>query len=595
MNPKYFLVFLFFLQLSIHAQQVKIHSHNDYNQDVPFWHAFSNGLSSIEADIFLKDDVLYVTHDEKDIQMVRTLENLYLDPIRNAIELNLLSDQELQLLIDIKSKAEPTLQKLIALLEKYPELTSRENLHFVISGNRPPTSEYPNYPNFISFDYQSLEPIRIPEVLKKVDLISLNFRTYSKWNGKGRLTHADYERVRNVVDAAHALGKPFRFWGTPDSKSAWKAFADIGIDYINTDLPGPATAYLNNLKSRVYTNHLTSTIYTPTFKTDQQQLPVKNVILLIGDGNGLAQISAATLANGGALSLTQLKSIGLLKTQSADDFTTDSAAAATALATGKKTNNRAIGTDTLGQTITNLVELLGKKGFSTGLITTDEITGATPASFYAHRTDRSDNSGIFQDLQKSELTLLIGGGGAMAEDSLLQNTGIEILTSLESLGNSKANRVGYFLSESGVPAILEGRGNDLALAIKNAIDYFSAKPLPFFLMVEGAQIDSYGHENKVGGIITEGIDFDKAITEALKFADASGNTLVIVTADHETSGFSIPQGNMSNSTIEGDFTTDDHTGIMVPIFSYGPQSNRFQGVYENTEVFEKIIQTLGFD
>ena len=242
-----------------------------------------------------------------------------------------------------------------------------------------------------------------------------------------------------------------------------------------------------------------------------------------------------------------------------------------------------------------MVELLGEKGFSTGLITTDEITGATPASFYAHRTDRSDNSGILQDLQKSKLTLLIGGGGAMAEDSLLQNTGIEILTSLASLGKSKANRVGYFLSKSGVPAILEGRGNDLALATKNAIDFLSAKPLPFFLMVEGAQIDSYGHENKVGGIITEGIDFDKAIAEALKFADVSGNTLVIVTADHETSGFSIPQGNVSSSTIEGDFTTDDHTGIMVPIFSYGPQSNRFQGVYENTEVFEKIIRTLGFD
>lgn len=595
MNPKFLLYFLFFLSLCTSAQQVKIHSHNDYEQDVPFWHAFSNGLSSIEADIFLKDDVLYVTHDEEDIQWVRTLENLYLDPIRNAIRLNLFTTQDLQLLIDIKSKAEPTLDKLLAILEKYPELTSRQNLRFVISGNRPSLADYPKYPDFISFDYQSLEPIRNPEALNKVDLISLNFRAFSRWNGKGRLTQEDYEKVHNVVDAAHALGKPFRFWATPDSKSAWKAFADMGVDFINTDLPGPAATYLKTLKSRVFKNTLSSSIYTPSFKADQQPLPVKNVILLIGDGNGLAQISAATLANGGNLSLTQLKSIGLLKTQSADDFTTDSAAAATAIATGQKTNNRAIGTDSLGQVLPNMVEILGQSGFATGLITTDQITGATPASFYAHRTDRSDISGILQDLQKTELTLLIGGGGAVAEDLLVPNTGIEILSSSEALGKSKANRAGYFFSASEVPAILDGRGNQLAQATKNALEFLSAKALPFFLMIEGAQIDSYGHENKVGGIVTEGIDFDRAIAEALKFADKSGNTLVIITADHETSGFSIPQGNMESGIIEGDFTTDDHTGIMVPIFSYGPQSNRFQGVYENTAVFKKILQALQID
>jgi alkaline phosphatase len=111
-------------------------------------------------------------------------------------------------------------------------------------------------------------------------------------------------------------------------------------------------------------------------------------------------------------------------------------------------------------------------------------------------------------------------------------------------------------------------------------------------MVEAAQIDSYGHKNEVAGIVTEGIDFDVAIAEAIKFADKTGNTLVVITADHETSGFTMPQGNMEKSMVEGDFTTDDHTATMVPIFAYGPHSQEFQGVYENNEVFHKILKVL---
>lgn len=111
-------------------------------------------------------------------------------------------------------------------------------------------------------------------------------------------------------------------------------------------------------------------------------------------------------------------------------------------------------------------------------------------------------------------------------------------------------------------------------------------------MVEGAKIDSYAHENDIGGVITEGIGFDKAITEALKFADTNPGTLVIITADHETGGLTIPQGNLEKNEIEGDFTTHDHTGMMVPIFAYGPQSLEFQGVYENNEVFHKILKVL---
>ncbi len=573
------------------AQDIKIHSHNDYYQSVPFWNAFGNGLNSIEVDIFLKNDTLYATHGEAEIRPNRTMENLYLQPIQTAISLELDGPKELQLLVDIKSESRSTLENLVSLLQNYPDIIANRNLSLVISGNRPPPREYINYPDYILFDYQSLEDAGDPEIWKKIALISLDFKGYSPWNGKGRLTARDYNVVKAAVEKAHSYGKPFRFWATPDSKSAWKAFTDLGIDFINTDKPFEASTYLKTLPDRVYYNTISSEVYNPTYVTDQKTAPVQNVILLIGDGNGLTQISSSVLASGGQLTLTQLKSIGFLKTQSADDFTTDSAAAGTALATGKKTNNRAIGLDASGQPLENITELLSEHDYETGCITTDKITGATPAAFYAHTNDRSEVEQIAADLVKSKLSLFVGGGATDFPNPQMLS-GFSMLSSLDALGQNRDARVGHFLADKEVPGVLEGRVNALAEAVTNGLEFLYAKARPFFLVVEGAQIDSYSHLNKVAGIVSEGIDFDRAVTEAVKFADKTGNTLVIVTADHETSGFSIPQGNMDKQMIEGDFTTDDHTGVMVPIFAYGPHSQEFQGVYENSEVFGKILKVL---
>ncbi len=586
-----FLMAVVQLAISQEKNEFQIHSHNDYQQEFPFWSAFSNGLSSIEVDVFLKNDTLYATHGEYEIIKNRTIESLYLQPIQKVLSIALGSQPKLQLLIDIKSEAHSSLKKLVSVLERYPDIINNEDIYIVISGNRPHHSEYGNYPDYILFDYQSLENIEDTKVWDKIALISLNFKKTSVWNGKGRLTAKDYEKVNSVIQKAHGYGKPFRFWGAPDSKTAWKAFRDLGVDFINTDMPSRAATYLKTLEQRIYHNKNISKVYIPTFVSDQKNIPIQNVILLIGDGNGLTQISSSVLANGGKLTLTQLKSIGLLKTQSADDFTTDSAAAGTALATGEKTNNRAIGVDTSKKPLLNITELLSEHDFLSGCITTDKMTGATPASFYAHQKDRSDTLEIAADLLQSKLSLFIGGG---SKD--FQNNGISkkfvVLNDISLIGQSKKDKVGYFMSETAVPSILKGRGNMLSEATRNGLQFFQNKNKPFFLMVEGAQIDSNGHLNNVSGIVSEGIDFDNAITEAIKFADKTGNTLVIVTADHETSGFSIPQGNLENNMIEGDFTTHDHTGTMIPIFAYGPHSQEFQGVYENSELFGKILKVL---
>ncbi|GAA5040835.1 hypothetical protein GCM10011506_42300 [Marivirga lumbricoides] len=565
------------------AQTYKIHSHNDYLQTVPFWKSYSVGVSSIEADVFLEKGKLLVAHDRKELSSSRSLEALYLKPLATSIELGLKPDS-LQFLIDIKSEAYTTLDAIVELLKRYPSICKNKAVKIVISGNRPKEAEYVNYPEFIYFDYQSLNSIKDQKVLDKIALISLSFKNFTGWNGKGRLTKEDLQTVKNVVDQAHALKKPFRFWGTADSKTFWYAMAELGVDYINTDKPFECHQYLNSLPARVYENAVFSEVYKPAFKVDGKDEAPKNIILLIGDGNGLSQISATAIANGGQLSLTQIKNIGLIKTHSSDDLTTDSAAGATAMATGKKVPNRAIGVDSSGNAIPNLPEILTKRGYSCGLITSDEITGATPASFYAHQKDRSMSKEILNDLKNSPIKIF--AAASSGADSSQQELGIfQIVKEIETLKTQNLPKAGYYFPLEASPAPLSD-------ALKNVVSNLASKKAPFFLMAEGAKIDSYGHANIISGLVSEGIAFDRAISEALKFADTDGNTLVLITADHETGGLSIPHGNREQNLIEAEFTTDDHTATMIPVFAYGPGSQYFRGVYENNELFNKILTVI---
>ncbi|MBU2997319.1 alkaline phosphatase [Cellulophaga baltica] len=590
---KTFFTLIFFLHLFYSFSQNKkvlIHSHNDYLQDVPFWTAYANGLNSIEADIFLVNDTLKIAHTKEEITANNNLEVLYLNPLKDALKNNIGSIDQLQLLLDVKSEPISTLNKIISVVEKYPIITHNKNIKIVISGRRPESNSYKNYPDYIWFDHQDLDTKLSPENWKKVAMVSTSFNDFSVWGGKGRLTHDDYKRVDSIIKIGKKFKKPFRFWGTPDSKTAWRTFIDLGVDVINTDQPNKCSSYIGKLAKNRKTIQNKSEIYKPNFSIDQRRKKIENIILLIGDGNGLSQISAATLANNGELTLTQLKSIGFIKTQAADDFTTDSAAAGTAIATGIKTNNRAIGTDVNGKAIKNIAEVLFDKGYKTGVITTDEITGATPAAFYAHQTDRSMVDEIANDLTKSKLHFFAGGGASIFEESSLLNK-FKLLP-LNEVKSTTSSRVGVFFSEHEVPSIIDGRKNLLSEATVAGINFLSKDKKPFFLMVEGAQIDSFGHHNNTEGIVTETIDFDTAITEAIKFADYNKETLVIITADHETSGFSVSSGDIDTHTIEGDFITYDHTATMVPVFAYGPYSQEFQGVYENNELFSKILKVV---
>ena len=572
-----------------------VHSHNDYLQPVPFWDAFSAGCASIEVDVILQEGGLMVAHERESIQAPRTFENLYLKPIQQGVDLGLIKEFNFHLLVDIKTEAYSTLDLLVKQTQPYsPILYSPENprgLKLIISGGRPKAADYVKYPSWIFFDYQSKElTAELP--WEKIGMVSLSFPRFSLWNGKGRMVESQRQQVQAFIDLVHSFDRPVRFWASPDGKTAWRAFHEMGIDYINTDRPAEANKYLRGLTKNVYANSNPQEVYTPGYAVDGKDVPVKQILLLIGDGNGLAQISSGIVANGGELTLTQLRTIGLVKTQAADDFTTDSASGATAMATGQKANNRALGLNASGDSIPNLPYFLSQKGFKSGLVTNDELTGATPAAFYAHHPERDAAAEIASYLPTSALNLVIGGGGKHFKKEKLSQAGFTLAPELQELGEVKGSRVTHFASEGGMPSMEAGRGNFLSQAFLQASSYLGKGKSPFFLMLEAAKIDSGGHSNSPSTIVTELLDFDRVLAEAIRYADTHPGTLVLVTADHETGGVSIPQGDLERREVELAFHSDDHTGILVPLFAYGARSSAFAGVYDNTEIFHRLLKVI---
>lgn len=593
-----FLGLSFLLSLvAIAQEEFRLHSHNDYLRNVPFWEAFGAGAASIEVDVILQNGKLMAAHELASIRKEHTLTSLYLEPIQNARELGMIRKFGFHLLIDCKTEAYTTLDQLVKDASEFEELLfssqNPDGLKLIISGNRPKPEDYKNYPEWILFDYQSnLLTSDLP--WEKIGMVSLSFKQFSVWNGKGRIVENEKAKLEKFIARVHFFERPVRFWASPDSKTAWRAFYEMGIDYINTDNPGLAQSYLSTIEKNIYQNPVRNEIYTPSFEQDGMDVPVKNIILMIGDGNGLAQISSGLFANNGQLNLTQLKNIGLIKTQAADDFTTDSAAGATAFATGQKANNRALGLNPAGDSLANLPEILDLYGFSSGIITTDQMTGATPSAFYAHHSERDDSEEIAVWLPKSKLDLFIGGGREDFSGKLdeLTASGFTLLNSQDQVSNSGAARIGYFASEGSLPTIQNGRGDFLSKSATQATQFFLDKKAPFFLVIESGMIDSGGHANNTSMIVTEMLDFDQAIGEMIHFADQNPGTLLIITADHETGGVSIPQGDIRSGEVELAFHSDDHTGIMVPLFAYGAHSGEFRGVYENTEVFEKLMRLV---
>lgn len=340
-----------------------------------------------------------------------------------------------------------------------------------------------------------------------------------------------------------------------------------------------------------------------TPKTEPAPPPhVKNVILMVGDGMGLTQITGGMYANGDKLMLERLKKIGFIKTYSGDNLITDSAAGATAFSCGVKTYNKAIGVDMDTVAVETILEMAKKKGLATGLVATASITHATPASFYAHRPFRKQMENNVADLFVTQPDVFMGGGKNFFEarkqddrnvSNELREAGYSIVYNVADVP-ADATKVGVLISDEEPPSIKEGRGDFLTQATEKSLDILSKDEDGFFLLVEGSQIDWGGHANESDYITSEMIDFDKAIGKVLDFAEKNGNTLVVITADHETGGYAIVKGDINDkANFTGSFNTDYHTGTMIPVFSYGPQADEFTGIYQNTDIFHKMKAALG--
>ncbi|VAW13053.1 Alkaline phosphatase [hydrothermal vent metagenome] len=325
----------------------------------------------------------------------------------------------------------------------------------------------------------------------------------------------------------------------------------------------------------------------------------KNVILMIGDGMGVSQVFSGITANGGHLFLENCKYTGFSKTQSSSSYITDSAAGATALSAGVKTYNGAIGVNPDTIPVKTILEEAEEEGLATGLVSTSSITHATPASFIAHQKSRAMYEEIAADFLKTDIDVFIGGGYkhfTKRKDGRnlvneLKGKGYTVLQNMGKIAKIKNGKLAGLTSAEHNGRVNE-RKDMLPVATETAINILKNDKDGFFLMAEGSQIDWGGHQNNTIYIIEEMLDFDKAIGKALDFAAKDGKTLVIVTADHETGGFALLDGNMGSGMVKGGFVTGGHTGVMVPVFAYGPGAENFTGIMENTDIYHKIKRLL---
>ncbi|WP_254639708.1 alkaline phosphatase [Cohnella sp. GbtcB17] len=387
----------------------------------------------------------------------------------------------------------------------------------------------------------------------------------------------------------------------------------------------------------------------PHDRADAASPQTKNVILFVGDGMGAAArdaIRLATVGEKGNLAMDAMPYVGLIHTSSTVPVT-DSAASATAYASGVKTYNGAIGMDANKKPVKTIMEYAKENGKSTGVVTTSQVTDATGAAFGAHVEDRSKQSDIaLQYLTKSKIDVILGGGEDFwypagnpgkfkdepAEDPSEKSKGTQgnLIDKAKSLGYSYVSTkadlqkakggklLGLFSNEEMFQQKPEGEGDiynpvvSLPEMTKKAIDTLSANKKGFFLMVEEEGTDEFAHQNNAKMTIKAGQQLDQSVQVAKDFAKKHPDTLVLVLADHETGGFSIEEADDKDESGDGiskedgpfqiagtkqnfvvDWTTSGHTAVDVPITAMGRNAQLFTGIYENTEVFTKLKQAMG--
>lgn len=330
---------------------------------------------------------------------------------------------------------------------------------------------------------------------------------------------------------------------------------------------------------------------------------VKNVVLMIGDGMSLMHVYSAWTANRGHLFLENCPVTGLSKTYCADKLITDSGAGGTAIAIGQKTRYHSVGVDSLGQPQPSLVYLAKEKGLGAGLAVTCRLWDATPADFCCHNVDRDAEDDIVADYVNCPIDYVVGGGLQKFEGRAdgrnlmneLQQKGYQVARSWQEC--QSLDKLPLFAVTDSVDTPLpKERGDRLAQSTLKGLNLLKAQyDKGFFFMCEGSQLDDYGHFNDLDLLMQETLDFDRTVGAVLQWAAQDGETLVVVTADHETGGLTLIGGDKNKGEIQCRFSTTSHSGVMVPVYAFGPGAEQFTGIFENADIFHKIATLLNLN
>ena len=338
-------------------------------------------------------------------------------------------------------------------------------------------------------------------------------------------------------------------------------------------------------------------------ETAQESSKALNVIYFIGDGTALPQVYAGMLATRQELVFPKFPYIGVVDTHSSSNDITDSAAGGTALASDHKTKNAMVGMNPDPIPVKTLLEVFAEQGKETGIVVTSYITHATPACFYAKVPHRRQYEDIAMQLAESEnINLAIGGGRKhfnCRKDSInlierMENElGWKVYDTLADI-DVNCKKYAVLEDDNHLPQAAE-RGDFLPRAVKTALRTLDDAENGFFLMVEGSQIDFACHANDSAWMVDEVVDFSHAIQIALDYAEEHGNTLVVVTADHETGGLTLPDKKGKYTDVSFCYSTGSHTCLPVMVYAYGPGAERFTGWMQNTAIKGKILNACGLE